>query len=336
MSEAASTTTFDALRYLSPDELSRLIERFDCALQDVTCLVFWTGLSPALVRLWAEQHELQTLTRAMGPLYSCRDAGSPRYGKSLKAWSKYMKGACGLFAGYACRDRRVIVLTNPPPNIYSKRACSNYRDLEEPILKGVNTNRGTTRIDLVHPTVSGAAAFHYQVWPNDKSSDWFTFLKELAIRGLGAINTRYRVVQGDKIRQEKDMHGVLMLTGNDGSTNGSYIAAPNVGGSQIQEINRAPVRGAVKREVVEVEGQALTKKEVKRRKVEMEQKEARERKKRKEAKRKEAEMEQKKARVRKEAKRKEAEMKQKEARERKEAKRKEAEMEEKRVSLSIC
>ena len=243
--------------------------------------------------LTLELNTAQTQRVCQAQESNCRDAGSPRYGKSLKAWSKYMKGACCLFAGYACPDRRVIVLTNPPPNIYSKRACSNYRDLEEPILKGVNTNRGTTRIDFVHPTVSGAAAFHYQVWPLNKSSDWFTFLKELAIKGVGAINTRYRAVQGEKISKEEDTHGILMLTENDGSTNGNYIAIPNAGGRQILEMGRAHVREAVKREMVEVEHQALTKKDVKRRKVEMEQNKARER---KEAKRKEAEMEQKEVR----------------------------------------
>jgi hypothetical protein len=49
-----------------------------------------------------------------------------------------MKAAPARFAKYACRGgRQAVVLTKPPPGIYSARKRSNYQDLEEPILKGV-------------------------------------------------------------------------------------------------------------------------------------------------------------------------------------------------------
>jgi hypothetical protein len=96
----------------------------------------------------------------MGPLFSDRDVRSARYGKSLKAWSKYMKKASGRFTEYACHgNRRAIILIKPPPNIYSTRERSNYRYLEELILKGVFGGPGIVRIDYVHFTVMGAATF---------------------------------------------------------------------------------------------------------------------------------------------------------------------------------
>src|SRR5258706_1053164 len=146
MARPLSANAWDPLEYLSQGEILSLDERFDYTLGDATCLVFWTGLSPELAQCWAKQYGLQTLTIAMGPLFSDRDLGSARYGKSSKAWSNYMKGASGRFAEYACRDgRQAIVITNPPPNVYSTRERSNYRDIEEPILKGAFGGPGTMR-----------------------------------------------------------------------------------------------------------------------------------------------------------------------------------------------
>ena len=66
----------------------------------------------------------------MGQLYSRHDKTGARSGKSPKAWSKYMRGASGQFAVYACRSgRRAVVLTSPPPRIYSDRPISCYRHL---------------------------------------------------------------------------------------------------------------------------------------------------------------------------------------------------------------
>lgn len=175
-----TTSACDPLQYCSPGELAQLDERFDFALRNITCLVFWTGVRPELARRWAEHHGLPTLTLAMGSLYSDRDTGSVRCGRSAKGWSKYMKGASGRFAEYACRGgRRAIILTNPPPNIYSTRKWSNYRYLEEPILKGAVGGPGTARIEYAHPIVVGGATFRYQIWPLDESGKWYTFLRKI-------------------------------------------------------------------------------------------------------------------------------------------------------------
>ena len=166
MAETHPVSTWNPLDYFSREELARLDERFSHALRDATCLVFWTGLSPQLAQCWAAQHGLQTLIIAMGPLYSDRGVGGARYGKSSKAWTKYMKRASGRFTEYACRgSRRAVVLTRPPPDIYSIRDWSNYRHVEEPILKGARGGHGAVRIDYVHPTIKGGATFQYQIWP---------------------------------------------------------------------------------------------------------------------------------------------------------------------------
>lgn len=95
-----------------------------------------------------------------------------------------MQGASGRFAEYACRgSRRAIVLTKPPPNIYSIRERSNYQHLEEPILKGAFGGCSTTRIDFVHPTVTGAATFQYQIWPLNKSIEWYAVFRALLSQG---------------------------------------------------------------------------------------------------------------------------------------------------------
>jgi hypothetical protein len=87
MAETHPVSTWNPLDYFSPEELARLDKRFDTALRDAKCLVFWTGLSLELAHRWADQHELQTLTIAMGSLFSDRNVGGARYGKSPKGSS---------------------------------------------------------------------------------------------------------------------------------------------------------------------------------------------------------------------------------------------------------
>ena len=95
--------------YLSHDDLSEIDERFKSVLVEDECLVFWTGVSRSLVQRWADQKGLKTLTSAMGPLMDPQNPISPRHRLSEKKWSKYMKGASGRFAEYACCNRRAIV-----------------------------------------------------------------------------------------------------------------------------------------------------------------------------------------------------------------------------------
>ena len=275
--------------YLSPEELARLDENLDYNLRDASCLVFWTGLSPELAQCWAAQHGLQTLVIAMGPLYSERGIGGARYGKSPKAWSKYMRGASGRFAEYACRGRRAIVVTKPPPNIYITREWSNYRHLEEPILKGALGGPVACQIDYVHPTIKGAATFQYQIWPLDRSSAWYMFFRTYLPQGCTTRNVDDKSVKGEVI----------------------------VGTGVIQE---SVVRNQQHILALAHENEAKAQeKEARREKAELERQRARER---KEANRKRAEE----ARAKKEARRRKTELDRQRALKKKEAKQKKAEL----------
>ncbi|KAI7293805.1 hypothetical protein KC343_g148 [Hortaea werneckii] len=172
--------------YLSQDEVTQLNQVFNIALQHDFALVFWTGISPEIARDWARRNELKTLTMAMGDLYTDnvkKPLRSAKPGKS-KSWSRYMKGASWIFAQHACQGRCAIVLTNAPPHVYSQRKHSNYREIEEPILKGFEAGRRTIQIEYVHPRIPGAAGFRYQVWPEDWSAEWFGFLECIASKDI--------------------------------------------------------------------------------------------------------------------------------------------------------
>ena len=96
----------------------------------------------------------------------------PRHCKGRKSWRKYIKGAAGIFARYACSGAIVRVITLPPSKTESIRASSTYRTIEEPILKGASSPRHTPQIHLVHPLVKGAEDMEYQVWPEDHTNEW--------------------------------------------------------------------------------------------------------------------------------------------------------------------
>ena len=176
--------------YLCQNEVTQLNQVFEISLQHDSALVFWTGVSPDLAKNWARENDLKTLTMAMGSLYTDK--------KSTKSWSKYMKGASWVFAEQACRNRYAIVLTNAPPNVYSVREHSNYREIEEPILKGVEAERHAIQIDYVHPTVPGAACFRYQVWPDNRSSEWLSFLECVAAKAIVNKIVQYNDLQRSK------------------------------------------------------------------------------------------------------------------------------------------
>jgi hypothetical protein len=69
--------------------------------------------------------------------------------KAKKKWSKYIKGACGIFARYACKRGIVRVLTLPPYWAEFIRPQSTYRNIEEPVLKGKSGCCGAVQINAV-------------------------------------------------------------------------------------------------------------------------------------------------------------------------------------------
>ena len=211
---------------------------------------------------------------AMGSLYTDNSKESLRSQKSTKSWSKYMKGASWVFAQQACHNRYAIGLTNAPPNVYSTREHSNYREIEEPILKGFDAKRHAIQIDYVHPTVPGAACFRYQVWPNNRSSEWFSFLECVAVKDI--VN---KIVQCTDLQRSKKITQSEYMTPpqNESEKSISLTASVAVGGNRKPET--AQEKTAAKRLKVDSEQQAAREKEAaKRLKAEREQQTAREKK----------------------------------------------------------
>lgn len=259
---------WDPLHYCTPEELSILDQRFESALKDVTCLVFWTGVPPQSAKQWATLRGLPTLTMAMGPLYSDRHTNGTRSGRDRKSWSNYMKAASGRYAEYACcGDRQAIVLTDPPPAIYSTRPRSNYRHIEEPILRGCGGGSGTIRIDFAHPTVVKDVDFRYQVWPIDKTETWYIFFRNLLIKtNLTSAPAA-----------TKDT-GIVRAGQNLNVINVAIPSAKMQGQTSVKQ-QSSNQKKAVKRHQVELkQSQAQEKKEAKRRRLELEQSKAQEKK----------------------------------------------------------
>ncbi|KIW14299.1 hypothetical protein PV08_07081 [Exophiala spinifera] len=184
--------TFDPLDYVTAEELLAIDAQFALALKGVDVVLFWTGVEWAYVQKWAGIWNLKTLTIAMGPLMDAANPNSPKARKGRKAYSRYVKGASGRFAQYACQHCRVVVLTNPPPDIYSSRDNNTYQHLEEPILKGTCGGFPVRRIDYLHPTVDGAAHITYQAWPDDKTRDWAAEFGKRSINKWKRLNWSYK------------------------------------------------------------------------------------------------------------------------------------------------
>lgn len=310
--------------YLTEEEHLVLETRFTEALEGASCLVFWTGVSPYLAQNWAESHDLKTLTATMGPSYSEKGPGSLRSGKSAKAWSKIMKGASALFARYACRHRRVVVVTSPPPDIYSKRENSNYKTIEEPILKGSGGVASTLRIDLVHPTVPGAEDFQYEIWPLDKSTDWYLFVASLSARTL-VCTVRNRgppsqsaAANGSEAQAKRNVKLIECCQITEDVVSRSVGEQTNTR-RPVDDLLIPEGSYAAKWDLKQL--QAHQKMEAKRRKVELQEQQAWEK---KEARRLKVELEQRQAQEKMEAKSRQAELRQSQAQKKKEAKRRKA------------
>lgn len=177
---------------MTKEELLNIDKQFAMSLEGVDVVLFWTGVDWAHVQKWASKWRLKTLTMAMGPLMDPANPDSPKALMGKKAYPKYVKGASGRFAQYAREHCRVVVLTNPPPNIYSSRENNTYQQLEEPILKGHFGDAPVRRIDYLHPTVNGAAHATYQTWPCDKTQDWAVPFGKNFINSWKRLNWSYK------------------------------------------------------------------------------------------------------------------------------------------------
>ncbi|EME39021.1 hypothetical protein DOTSEDRAFT_57307 [Dothistroma septosporum NZE10] len=281
-------------RYLCQSEIAELNQAFEVSLEHDSVLVFWTGIPFQLAKDWARANKLKTLTIAMGSLYADNKRLRPKARKSTTSWSRYMKGASWLFAQKACQNRRVIVLTKAPPNVYSMREHSSYREIEEPILKGCVSDQHAIQIDYVHPTVSGAAGFAYQMWPVDRSCEWFDFLECITITNmLRNIVQRSRLRKSESLRhaddagldqQSKQTHLLVAACRNVKAR----ITQPKMEAVRLEaekQQQKAREKRAANQAKVEKEQQvALEKRAAKQAKVEKEQQAAREKRAAKQAK----------------------------------------------------
>ena len=159
--------------YLSEEEESKIRSQFRRFQLEQQNLVFWVGIPREWAQLWADKHDMVTLTRIMGPLMSPSHPDCPKRQKSKPGWSRYIKGASALFAEYACNSGKVTLLTRAPTEVFKPRSGSTFARIEEPILKGTLGNSAVAQIVYVHPTILGAENHSYQAWPKDESQGWY-------------------------------------------------------------------------------------------------------------------------------------------------------------------
>lgn len=165
------SVTKSDLEYLTQAEAEQIIAQFESITDNVDKLLFWTGLPRDWVQKWAEKHEMTTLTSAMGPLMDLTDARCPRLQMARSRtgyldWSRYVKGASGIFSRYACTCGIVRVLTLPPAESWRLRTNSTYYTIEEPVLRGSKGHCRAFQINFVH-LLADSEALEYQVWPED-------------------------------------------------------------------------------------------------------------------------------------------------------------------------
>jgi hypothetical protein len=165
--------------------------------------VLWSGMTREKAQRWADKHNLQTLTTALGPLLSPSHPHFSFHLKPFTGWKGYIHGASVLFAWYISQADSVTVLSQPPPQRFHPSGRTFYQTVEEPIIQGKMENRHVKKITVVHPTVGGKAEdFRYEMWPSDKSPLW---TKKFGRRDTGIC---WRAVKGQKKQQARIMSKV--------------------------------------------------------------------------------------------------------------------------------
>jgi hypothetical protein len=160
----------DDLEYFTREEAEQIIDQFEKVSHSFDRLLFWTGIPREWAQQWADDHGMLTLTSAMGPLMDSTDQRCLRRDKELEGWSKYVKGASGIFARYACRRGIVRLLTLPPSWAEFIRPESTYRTIEEPVLKGTSGCCCALQINTVH-LLATLEELEYQTWPVNRIAE---------------------------------------------------------------------------------------------------------------------------------------------------------------------
>jgi hypothetical protein len=208
--------------HLAADEVRQITEQFAGS-----CIpnrqVLWTGMTREFAQNWADEHDMQTLTTAMGPLMENDSPARSATKKSRTTWTKYIHGASALFAWHVSKGECVTVLSQPPPERFHPSGATSFQIIEEPIIKGRLGNRPVQRIDVVHPTVLGAFKASYQLWPHDHAFIWVsvfgdkkvghwrqvkprravTGVEDAVCSGDGSMDTSTATAQARKVQEEE-------------------------------------------------------------------------------------------------------------------------------------
>lgn len=138
------------------------------------------------------------------------ELNSPKAQKGKKAYSRYVTDVSGRFAQYAGQHCRVVILTNPPHNIYSSRESITYQYLKEPILKGLFGDTPVRRIDYLHPTVDGAAHVTSVARPCNKIQDWAILFGDRYIESWKRLNWSYKTLVTISQLSLKPLHNQVL------------------------------------------------------------------------------------------------------------------------------
>ncbi|KAK1951948.1 hypothetical protein LY78DRAFT_731911 [Colletotrichum sublineola] len=153
--------------YITTEEAGLICNQFRNSLQ-LNQQVLWSGMLREEAQKWANNHQSQTLTTALGPLTALERS------KRERSRSKFMKGASAIFSWFIAQGDRVVVLLPPPPNQFHPSGLTNLQDLEIPIVKGLLRDGSVERIDAIHPDAKDEEARNssHQLWPCDETKSW--------------------------------------------------------------------------------------------------------------------------------------------------------------------
>jgi len=169
------------LEYLNVEEELQIHKQFLGSEWRPNGQVLWSGILREEAQKWADEHDMQTLTTAMGCLMDPMAPSCLRKDKSSLGWTRYIKGASAVFAWHIAREEKVTVLSPPPPERFHPSGLTNQA-IEEPILKSAIAGGAVLQIAMVHPTVKGAENFSYQIWPVDETATWIAEFATVALK----------------------------------------------------------------------------------------------------------------------------------------------------------
>ncbi|KAK2063265.1 hypothetical protein LY76DRAFT_664289 [Colletotrichum caudatum] len=154
-------------KYMTTEEAKMVCRQFRSSLK-INRQVLWSGMQREKAQKWADNHQSQTLTTALGPLRNLEKS------KKRKPRSRFMKGASAIFSWFISQGDSVVVLLPLPPNQFHPSGLTSLQDFEMPIIQGLLRDGSVKRIDAVHPEAKSEKARNssHQLWPRDETNSW--------------------------------------------------------------------------------------------------------------------------------------------------------------------